>query len=193
MNNSIMKKIVFGIALVGSMLSFGEETYTFTNSDEVGTFTVPNGQYAKAEILLVGGGGAGGTVGQDVIQGAAGGGGAGGVSHREVILEGGTYFVNVGRGGQKAQNSTSSWVGDDGEYTTLAFNNSTNFIATVKGGGGGGSVKIGGNGTPGASGGGGSWFGTFMNGGSVHIVMMIGQMNITIGYAENMKQNINAC
>lgn len=164
--NNIMKKIIFGIALIGSMLSFGEETYTFTNPDEVGTFTVPNGQYAKAEILLVGGGGAGGTVGQDVIQGAAGGGGAGGVSHREVILEGGTYFVNVGRGGQKAQDLTHSWVGDDGEYTTLAFNNSTNFISTVKGGGGGGSVKIGGNGTPGASGGGGSWYGEFMNGGS---------------------------
>lgn len=164
--NNVMKKIVFGIALIGSMLSFGEETYTFTNPDEVGTFTIPNGQYAKVEMLLVGGGGAGGTIGQDINQGAAGGGGAGGVSHREVILEGGTYFVNVGRGGQKAQDLTHSWVGDDGEYTTLAFNNSTNFIATVKGGGGGGSVKNGGQGTPGASGGGGSWYGEFMNGGS---------------------------
>ena len=74
----IIKKIVFGIAFIGSMFAVGE-THTFTNTDEVGTFTIPSGQYAKVEMLLVGGGGAGGTVGQDINQGAAGGGGAGGV------------------------------------------------------------------------------------------------------------------
>lgn len=143
-----------------------ESVMTFTNVNETETFEIPAGQYAKAQILLVGGGGAGGTVGQDAVKGAAGGGGGGGISYREVVLEAGTYYVQVGMGGMKAQNSARSWVGDDGEASYIGFGDPTNLIASTKGGGGGGSVKIGGEGTPGGSGGGGSWYGEFLTAGT---------------------------
>ena len=136
--------------------------FTFPNSSDL---TVSGGP-VTVDILVVGGGGAGGF---EDRSGAAGGGGAGGVVFREgITLTNGTYNVTVGRGGLTGPSN----IPDFGTATTAdggtpsAFNMPgssphspfpAGYIAL--GGGGGGSPgpsngdTVGG---PGGSGGGGS-------------------------------------
>lgn len=85
---------------------------------------------AIADILLVGGGGAGGK-GQDGIT-DAGGGGAGGLVFKPntTILQGTTYTITVGAGGS-GYNSTGLVGNGKNGGDTIAFN------LTAKGGGGG--------------------------------------------------------
>ena len=69
-----------------AVTSGGYEYHTFTSS---GSLTVQRS--GKVEVLLIGGGGGGGS-------GGGGGGGAGQVFNDFVVLEAGTYSVNVGAG-----------------------------------------------------------------------------------------------
>ncbi len=145
-------------------LADGGVILVFTNAQATGRFTLPKN--AKARILAVGGGGAGGSMAgvDDMGRGAAGGGGAGGVSDHELILDPGDYTVHVGAGGARVQTIVQSWVGANGGNTMLCLGDQP--LAVGKGGGGGGAVKVNGHGEAGGSGGGGSWFGTFTKGGA---------------------------
>ena len=145
------------------MTSLGNGDYVLvcTNTENIGTFTLP--QNAKAEILVVGGGGAGGST-DGKMKVAAGGGGAGGLSTRSTILEPGTYKMVVGKGGQRVQTTVQCWIGANGENSLLQMLDGQ-LVAIGKGGGGGGTSKIDGTGQNGGSGGGGSWFESFTRGG----------------------------
>ena len=156
--------VAYAGAAEAKTLADGDVVLVFTNTQDVGSFTLPKN--AKARVLAVGGGGAGGAMAlvDEFGKGAGGGGGAGGVSDHETILYPGAYTVTVGVGGARVQTIVQSWVGANGGNTTLALNGQT--LATGKGGGGGGSVKVNGRGEAGGSGGGGSWYGDFTNGGT---------------------------
>ena len=111
----------------------GYRYHTFTSSS--GSFVVSNGT-ANIEVLLVGGGGAGGF---DV----GGGGGAGGLVYAPSMSIGpGTYPVTVGAGG--AAPTTSSTPATPGNGSPSTFNG-----LTALGGGGGGNWQS----IPGAAGG----------------------------------------
>jgi hypothetical protein len=105
------------------------------------TFTVTGGSIT-ADILMVGGGGAGGSR-------HAGGGGAGGVLHKTgATLAAGSYALVIGAGGQASFNTGNR--GGNGSDTT-------GFGAIAKGGGGGGGYASANNpGNSGGSGGGGA-------------------------------------
>ena len=136
--------------------------FTFPNGSDL---TVSGGP-VTVDILVVGGGGAGGF---EDRSGAAGGGGAGGVVFREgITLTNGTYNVTVGRGGltgpPNIPDFNAATTADDG--TPSAFNMPGSsphspfpegYIA-LGGGGGGCPGPSNGNtvGGPGGSGGGGS-------------------------------------
>ena len=156
--------VAYAGAAEAKTLADGDVVLVFTNTQDVGSFTLPKN--AKARVLAVGGGGAGGAMAlvDEFGKGAGGGGGAGGVSDHETILYPGAYTVTVGVGGARVQTIVQSWVGANGGNTTLALNGQS--LATGKGGGGGGSVKVNGRGEAGGSGGGGSWYGDFTNGGT---------------------------
>lgn len=156
--------VAYAGAAEAKTLPDGDVVLVFTNTQAAGSFTLPKN--AKARVLAVGGGGAGGSLAavDELGKGSAGGGGAGGVSDHETILYPGAYTVTVGVGGARVQTIVQSWVGANGGNTTLALNGQT--LATGKGGGGGGSVKVNGRGEAGGSGGGGSWYGDFTNGGT---------------------------
>ena len=156
--------VAYAGAAEAKTLADGDVVLVFTNTQDVGSFTLPKN--AKARVLAVGGGGAGGAMAlvDEFGKGAGGGGGAGGVSDHETILYPGAYTVTVGVGGARVQTIVQSWVGANGGNTTLALNGQT--LATGKGGGGGGSVKVNGRGEAGGSGGGGSWYGNFTDGGT---------------------------
>ncbi|MGN0888960.1 MAG: glycine-rich domain-containing protein [Kiritimatiellia bacterium] len=156
--------VTYSGAAEAKTLPDGDVVLVFTNTQAAGSFTLPKN--AKARVLAVGGGGAGGAMAlvDEFGKGAGGGGGAGGVSDHETILYPGAYTVTVGVGGARVQTIVQSWVGANGGNTTLALNGQT--LATGKGGGGGGSVKVNGRGEAGGSGGGGSWYGDFTNGGT---------------------------
>lgn len=158
-------------------LANGDVVLVFTDTATPGSFTLP--KYARARYLVVGGGGAGGSMGIDVGRSAAGGGGAGGMVDRERVLDPGDYTVTVGAGGPGVQTVVQSWVGTMGGDSSLgrlvpipedqigADGETTREIRliTVKGGGGGATVKLNGRGTDGGSGGGGSWYGTVLTAG----------------------------
>lgn len=122
----------------------GEVTYTgaemsrvgddlvlvYRNPSVPGTFSFAGN--ATARILVVGGGGAGGSIGTRAEParpgqpkpkpddlGLAGGGGGGGVTDRAVTLKAGAYRVTVGAGGRRAQSAVSSWTGSEGGMTLL--------------------------------------------------------------------------
>ncbi|MCQ2390322.1 MAG: hypothetical protein MJ240_02760, partial [Kiritimatiellae bacterium] len=152
--------VVYEGASSATTLPDGDVVLVFDDPSKLNTFTLPKN--AKARILVVGGGGAGGSIGMDV-NGAAGGGGAGGFIDREQTLDPGTYTVQLGAGGKRVQTVVQSWVGDDGDYSCIKLVD--DIVALAKGGGGGGTVKIGGNGTEGGSGGGGAWYGKALVGG----------------------------
>lgn len=156
--------VAYAGAAEAKTLADGDVVLVFTNTQDVGSFTLPKN--AKARVLAVGGGGAGGSLAavDELGKGSAGGGGAGGVSDRETILNPGEYTVKVGVGGARVQTIVQSWVGANGGNTMLALNGQT--LAIGKGGGGGGSVKVNGRGEAGGSGGGGSWYGDFTQAGT---------------------------
>ena len=106
-----------------------------------GTLTLPVG--VIADVLLVGGGGAGGHV-------RAGGGGAGGLIYeRGVRLAGGAYTITVGAGG--VPTSANKTPGGNGGDSVLAFGGTDVFRAV--GGGGGGNFNDSDGGAYGAAGG----------------------------------------
>ncbi len=143
-------------------LADGSTVLICTNTSSIGEFTLL--QNAKAEILVIGGGGAGGsTDGKMAV--AAGGGGAGGVLSRSLILETGTYQMEVGSGGKRVQTTVQSWIGANGGNSEIRTS-SGEIVAIGKGGGGGGTAKLAGDGQSGGSGGGGSWFEKFTKAGS---------------------------
>jgi hypothetical protein len=115
----------------------GQTQYTFTIPDNV-----------LCDILIIGGGGAGG------YSLFGGGGGAGGYVYlANVTLSPDTYIINVGKGG-------SAIIGNGENGYNSSLENSANVIAALGGGGGaggsaGGSVQNG-RGSDGGSGGGGS-------------------------------------
>lgn len=116
-------------------------------------------QDVVADILVVGGGGAGACpAGQALNYGGAGGGGAGGmVEQFDVTLSSGIYEIKVGGGGVNhipddvLKSSSGYREGADGEPTSIILNGT--IIAEALGGGGGGLRSDGRNG---GSGGGGS-------------------------------------
>jgi len=110
--------------------------HTFTSS---GTFTVPTGFSASADILLVAGGGGG-------AQDTSGGGGAGGMLEQtSVSISASSNSIVVGAGGNKA-NSSRGYDGADS--TGLGY-------TAVGGGGGAGSANAANAGSGGSGGGGG--------------------------------------
>jgi hypothetical protein len=115
----------------------GQTQYTFTIPDNV-----------LCDILIIGGGGAGG------YSLFGGGGGAGGYVYlANVTLSPDTYIINVGKGG-------SAIIGNGENGYNSSLENSANVITALGGGGGaggsaGGSVQNG-RGSDGGSGGGGS-------------------------------------
>ena len=130
----------------GSQSTFGNYTlFTFTSN---GTLSVSGS--GAIDVLVVGGGGAGGLPSGNSNYG--GGGGAGGlVWVTGYNVSSGTYSMVVGNGGAK-DNSTSGARGNTGQ-------DSTAFGLTAKGGGGGGSQGGTSTGGTGGSGGGGGYTG----------------------------------
>jgi len=122
----------------------GELTLTFTQN---GTLTIPCS--AKADILVVGGGGSGaaGRKGSKSWYGGAGGnGGNGSVGSHEMPQ--GTYAIVVGAGGKSVTNSSSSRGGSDvqagnaGSSSSIELTTGGGTFAKVTGtGGSGGSTK----------------------------------------------------
>lgn len=104
----------------------------------------------KADILVVGGGGAGANpLDATGRQGGAGGGGAGGmIEATGVYLEAGSYDIIVGRGGISPSTQGN---GGNGEASKILLSGAAKYEAI---GGGGGGIKLAGN--NGGSGGGGS-------------------------------------
>jgi len=123
--------------------------YTFTNN---GTITFPTPK--KVPVLIVGGGGSGGTyVGG--IEGA-GGGGAGGLGVGELLFNAGiTYNIVIGIGGKSVTASSPGIPGTAGSLTSITGIDGTNETAY---GGGYGAAAYSITGLDGGSGGGGMGF-----------------------------------
>jgi hypothetical protein len=119
------------------------EVKVFKEND---TFNFPVN--TTCDILIVGGGGAGG------YSYVGGGGGAGGYVYVQNITLNGNYTINVGKGGA----ITTSTSGNNGENSSIIGPN-VSYIALGGGGGAGGSVNgtVSGTGNNGGSGGGGSY------------------------------------
>ena len=128
----------------------------FTDTTAAGSLTVDDSARANARVLVVGGGGAGGTSKVSATYGCGGGGGAGGLIETNLTLVGGTYSVAVGAGGPMYTGSDGVAVGANGTASSFAE-------ITANGGGGGGAQSVGNNG---ASGGGGSYLTDKCNGGT---------------------------
>lgn len=107
-------------------------TYDSTNDDSEQTpYSVTLENSTKCDILIVAGGGGGG--GYSSQAGYAPGGGAGGLIFLDnQIVDGITYTVKVGKGGDKAQ--------DDTERGQNGFNSSFSYLQTEAIGGGGGAT-----------------------------------------------------
>lgn len=124
------------------------KVYSFKDTASGTLFNLPKA--VKADILVVGGGGAGANpLDATGRQGGAGGGGAGGmIDAQGVYLEAGSYNVIVGNGGISPE---IQGVGGNGESSKVLFSGAAKYEAV---GGGGGGIKSAGN--NGGSGGGGS-------------------------------------
>ena len=125
---------------------------TYTDTTTPGSLTLP--EEWSVRYLVVGGGGAGGTVlSTDANKGQGGGGGAGGFLTGDVNLAGQSYSIYVGAGGLPAAEQSAVESGGNGHGS--AITNATTSIEVVHalGGGGGGAQSAGRNGS---SGGGGS-------------------------------------
>lgn len=134
----------------------------FTNVNEDGRFSIPEGLTARIDMLAVGGGGAGGSVAGGLGTGGAGGGGAGGFnSVTNKKFQSGTFTIAVGQGGQSFDSmimgqSLAGGIGFD-SYVTNQFGYI--FIIANGGGGGGAPSKSEYIGNTGGSGGGAAWNG----------------------------------
>ena len=146
----------------------GYRYHTFTSP---GTFTLINASGKTFEILMVGGGGAGG-------KSIAGGGGAGGVLHGSISLPDGTYQVSVGKGGWGGPHTNAALGGSPTDFylSGTSFPNPSSFARAYGGGGGNGYASnnrtpnnpasvapapwIGGGSAGGSSGGAGNQYGT---------------------------------
>lgn len=116
------------------------DVYIFKNVESSESLLLPRA--VKADILVVGGGGAGANPGSATARvGGAGGGGAGGMIETNAFLPLGTYEIIVGRGGISP---ATQGVGANGEPSKILFNGATKYEAF--GGGGGGFLGVGANG-----------------------------------------------
>jgi hypothetical protein len=145
----------YGVATGGtsSSITVGGQSYTlltFTSDDNLVVSTA-----GLFDVLMFGGGGAGGR--SNAVNQVAGGGGAGGVLQTTVYLDATTYAVDVGAGGASNLNGLGSSVG------------TTNRSLSVAGGGAGiyqDNIGTHGQAADGACGGGGCFFsGVGHNGG----------------------------
>jgi len=137
---------VSSVSIPGVIDKYLKFTYTTDTYGLLGqtqyTFTIPDN--VLCDILIIGGGGAGG------YSLSGGGGGAGGYVYlANVTLSQDTYIINVGKGG-----SAIIGNGENGYNSSLA--NSANVITALGGGGGAGGSVQNGRGSDGGSGGGGS-------------------------------------
>jgi hypothetical protein len=122
------------------------------SNNEVSPFTYTAPPTAKAvDLLVIGGGGAGGLGVTGSMVGSGGGGGAGGLIFLEnlPVTGGATYSVTVGEGGE-GKGYPGPGLGEDGGDTTFVYSPSVNIIG--EGGGAGGYTS--GSQRPGGSGGG---------------------------------------
>ena len=144
----------------------GDLVFVYTNVNEFGSFKIPDGYAAKADILAVGGGGGGGSVATGFGRGG-GGGGAGGFSLTEgKRFTAGSFGVQVGAGGiaLSSQIGGVSLKGSNGGDSVLT--NSYGYVVAIGNGGGGGAAPADGqySGDDGGSGGGGSWILDYLDG-----------------------------
>ena len=105
------------------------------SNNEVSPFTYTAPPTAKAvDLLVIGGGGAGGLGVTGSMVGSGGGGGAGGLVYIEnfPVVPGGTYPITVGAGGQDEPNG-----GTSGADTTFTSPTPTPFGTSIVGEGGG--------------------------------------------------------
>ncbi len=124
----------------------------YTNTTSAGTLQLPAAAHAR--ILVVGGGGAGGSpAGANARRGGAGGGGAGGMIDQANVLLKGTSAIQVvvGAGGAAGSDAVLA-EGNDGAPSYLSMSG-TDILRAL---GGGGGAAPDGVGRPGGSGGGGS-------------------------------------
>ena len=131
-----------------------------TSNNEVSPFTYTAPPTAKlVDLLVIGGGGAGGLGYTGSMVGSGGGGGAGGLVYIEnfPVVGGGTYPITVGAGGQDEPNG-----GTSGADTTFTSPTPTPFGTSIVGEGGGAGGNYPGNsyGFEGGSSGGHGWAGT---------------------------------
>ena len=106
-----------------------------TSNNEVSPFTYTAPPTAKlVDLLVIGGGGAGGLGVTGSMVGSGGGGGAGGLVYIEnfPVVGGGTYPITVGAGGQDEPNG-----GTSGADTTFTSPTPTPFGTSIVGEGGG--------------------------------------------------------
>lgn len=97
-------------------------------------YTITIGQNTICDILVVGGGGGGGRA-------HAGGGGAGSLIYvSDVLLNAGTYNINVGKGGvgATARDGATGGGPNNGSDSSIVYNATNIYLA--KGGGGGRSA-----------------------------------------------------
>jgi len=133
------------------------------SNNEVSPFTYTAPPTAKAvDLLVIGGGGAGGLGVTGSMVGSGGGGGAGGLVYIEnfPVVGGGTYPITVGAGGQDEPNG-----GTSGADTTFTSPTPTPFGTSIVGEGGGAGGNYNGPsgssyGFEGGSSGGHGWAGT---------------------------------
>ena len=123
------------------------ESFTYTGTANTKDYTKVFSQDTLCDILIVGGGGAGG------YSYVGGGGGAGGFVYVQNITLNGSYTIKVGKGG-----AITTGNGNNGENSSIIGPN-VSYIALGGGGGAGGSVNgvVSGIGNNGGSGGGGSY------------------------------------
>ena len=125
---------------------------TYTDTSAPGSLTLP--EEWSVRYLVVGGGGAGGTVlVSDANKGQGGGGGAGGFLTGDANWAGQSYSIYVGVGGTPASNQVAVVSGGDGGGSAITNTTTAAEIVCARGGGGGGAQSAGRNG---GSGGGGS-------------------------------------
>lgn len=140
----------------------GDIVMVFTNVNENGRFSIPEGLTARIDMLAIGGGGGGGSVSGGLGTGGAGGGGAGGYnSITNKKFQSGTFTIAVGAGGESYDPVIQgmSLVGGTGFDSYLTNQFGYVFIMANGGGGGGAPDRSSYEGLQGASGGGGAWNG----------------------------------
>jgi len=127
---------------------YAVESYTYVGTANTADYTRVFTKNTTCDILIVGGGGSGSA-------NHGGGGGAGAVVFiKSVVLNSGTYTINVGKGGSSTNFTANdiSAIGNKGIDSKISFNSSE--ILKAEGGGAGGESHTTGNGGSGGSGGG---------------------------------------